>query len=183
MKVHVYTVRVEVVSIYLIASEEVGLLHDAHELVLANLAVAVSVGLVDHLLDLVVGHVLAELLGHPLEVLEGDFAGLIVVEESEGFQHLLAGVTLGHFLGHHVQKFWEVDHATAVAVGIGDHFSDFLFLWLEAQSPHCNLKLLGVDGPTAVSVEEIKGLLDFLFLLLGQLRSLLWSGERSLFVA
>ena len=80
-------------------------------------------------------------------------------------------------LGHHVQKFWEVDHATAIAVGIGDHFSDFLFLWLEAESPHCDLELLCVNRPTAVSVEEIEGLLDFLFLLFGQLRSLLWSSE------
>ena len=163
-------------------SEHVGLLHDSHELLLTDLTITVSVGFVNHLLDFIIGHILSKFFGNTFEVLEGDFASLIIVEESEGFQHLLAGVALSHFLGHHVQKFWEVDHATAIAVGIGDHFSDFLFLWLEAKGPHRNLKLLGVDGPTAVSVEEIKGLLDFLFLLLGQLRSLLWSSEGSLFV-
>ena len=48
---------------------QAGLLHDAEELLLADLAVAVAVGLVDHLLELLVGHVLAELLGdlHPDE--------------------------------------------------------------------------------------------------------------------
>ena len=42
-----------------VCSEEVGLAHDAHELVLADLAVAIPIGLLDHLLDLIVGHVLA----------------------------------------------------------------------------------------------------------------------------
>jgi len=150
-------------------SEKVGLFHNSHELLFADFSITISISFINHLLDLVVGHVLAELLGHPLEVLEGDFAGLVIIEESEGFEHLLAGVTLSHFLGHHVQKFWEVDHATAIAVCIGNHFSDFLFLGLEPERSHGHLQLLGVDGPTAVSVEQIKGLLDFLFLLLSQL--------------
>ena len=40
-------------------SEEVGLSHDAHELLLRDLAIAITVSLLDHLLDLVVCHVLA----------------------------------------------------------------------------------------------------------------------------
>ena len=165
------------------SSEQGGLLHNSHELLLTNLSITVSVGLIDHLLDLVVSHVLSEFFCYPLKIFERNFAGLIIIEESESLEHLLAGVALSHFLGHHVQEFWEVDHATSIAVSIGNHFSDFLFLRLEAQSPHGNLELLGIDGPTAVSVEQVKGLLDFLFLLLSQLRSLLWSSEGSLFVA
>ena len=163
-------------------SEQVGLLHDSHELLLADFAIAVSVGLVDHFLDLVVGHVLAELLGHPLQVLEGDFAGLVVVEESERLQHFLSGVALSHFLRHHVEEFREVDHAAAVAVGVSNHFSDFLLLGLEAECPHGDLELFGVDGPAAIGVEEIKGLLDFLFLFLSQLGSLFWSSQGSFLV-
>ena len=96
---------------------------------------------------------------------------------------LVLGVAVLHLTCGEHAKLWEVDHATAIAVCIGNHFSDFLFLGLEPECSHGHLQLLGVDGPTAVSVEQIKGLLDFLFLLLGQLRSLLWSGERGLFVA
>ena len=66
-------------------SEEVGLAHDAHELVLGDLAVTVTVSLLDHLLDLVIGHVLTELLGHTLEVTEGNLACLVVVKQTEGF--------------------------------------------------------------------------------------------------
>merc|ERR1719473_1347271 len=74
---------------YSSCSEQVSLLHDAQELLLVDLAVAVAVGLVDHLLQLLVRHPLAELLGDALEVLEGDLAGLVVVEEVEGLLDLL----------------------------------------------------------------------------------------------
>merc|ERR1712028_90379 len=59
------------------------LLHDPVELVLVDLAIAVTVSLVNHLLNLVIVHVLAQLLGDPLQVLEGNAAGLIVVEQLE----------------------------------------------------------------------------------------------------
>merc|ERR1711918_308782 len=68
----------------------------AEELLLVDLTVTITVGLVDHLLKLLVGHVLAELLGHALEVLERDLASLIVVEETEHLNDLLAGVTVAH---------------------------------------------------------------------------------------
>jgi len=47
-------------------SEEVSLTHDAHELLLGNLAITIAVSLLDHLLNLVIGHVLAELLSNAL---------------------------------------------------------------------------------------------------------------------
>merc|ERR1712176_1076972 len=51
-------------------SEEVSLLHDAQELFFVHLAISIAVCLVDHLLELLIGHALAELLGNPLQVLE-----------------------------------------------------------------------------------------------------------------
>merc|ERR1712087_943423 len=60
-------------------SEEVGLLHDAQELLLVHLTVAVAVGLVDHLLELLVRHALSQLLSNTLQVLERDLAGLVSV--------------------------------------------------------------------------------------------------------
>merc|ERR1719171_1379200 len=75
-------------------SEEVGLLHDAQELLLVDLAVAVAIRLVDHLLELLVRHSLAELLRDPLQVLEGDLPGLVVVEEPEGLQNLVLRIAV-----------------------------------------------------------------------------------------
>ena len=114
----------------LACSEEVGLLHDSHELLLADLVVAIAVGLVDHLLDLLVSHVLTKLLSNTLQVLEGNLARLVVVEEAESLEHLFTGVSLGHLDGHHVEEVAEVDDSTLSFVGIGDHFLDLLLLCL-----------------------------------------------------
>merc|ERR1711918_10593 len=79
-------------------------LHDAEELVLVDLAITITVGLVNHLLELLVGHVLTELLGNTLQVLEANLAGLVIVEEAEHLDDLLAGVTVAHASGHHVEE-------------------------------------------------------------------------------
>ena len=47
-------------------SEEVGLAHDAHELLLGDLAITIAVSFLDHLLNFVVGHVFTELLCNAL---------------------------------------------------------------------------------------------------------------------
>ena len=91
-------------------SEEVSLAHDSHEFFFSNFTISSAVGLLDHLLDLVVCHILAKLLSDTLQVAERDFACLVIVEESEGFEHLLSGVSFGHFLSHHVQELVVVDN-------------------------------------------------------------------------
>ena len=55
-------------------SEEVSLLHDAHELLFGDLAVTVAICLIYHLLDLLIGHGLAEFFSNSLKVLEGNLA-------------------------------------------------------------------------------------------------------------
>ena len=64
--------------------EEVSLLHDANEVFLADFAVAVAVGFLDHFIEFFVSHILAKFFGYSLEVLEADFALLLGVEEFEG---------------------------------------------------------------------------------------------------
>merc|ERR1711976_381614 len=108
-------------------------LHDAEELVLVDLAITITVGLVNHLLELLIGHVLAELLCDTLEVLEGDLASLIVVEETEHLDDLLAGVAVTHASGHHVEELVEVDGAGAVFVDVVDHATDLVLLGVEAE--------------------------------------------------
>merc|ERR1719384_1175720 len=60
-------------------SEEIGLLHDSQELLFVHLAITVAVGFVDHLLELLICHPLAELLRPSLQILEGDLASLVIV--------------------------------------------------------------------------------------------------------
>mmetsp|Transcript_14116 Transcript_14116/g.27867 ORF Transcript_14116/g.27867 Transcript_14116/m.27867 type:complete len:205 (-) Transcript_14116:16-630(-) len=144
------------------------LLHDADELLLAHLAVTITISLIDHLLELLIRHVLAKLLGHALQVLERDLPGLVVVEEAEGLDDLLHRVALGHLGRHHLEELVEVDGARPVRVDVRNHLLDLLLLGLEAEGAHGNLELLGIDGTRPVSVEEVEGLADLLLLLLSQ---------------
>ena len=74
---------------------------------------------------------------------------------------------------HHLQEFLVFDRPAAIVIHIRDHLPDLLFLRLETQRAHRHLQLLGVDGATAVGVEEVEGLLDLLLLLLSELLLLL----------
>merc|ERR1712060_816333 len=95
-------------------SEEVGLLHNAKELFLVYLTVSVTIRLVDHFLRLLVGHALAELFCHTLQVLKGDLASLVVVEETESFQDLVLRITVQDLVRHHLQELFVADRAAAV---------------------------------------------------------------------
>ena len=59
---------------------------DGVELLLGDESVVVGVGAVDELLQLLLGDVLAELLGDPAQVLDGDEAGALVVVEGESYR-------------------------------------------------------------------------------------------------
>mmetsp|Transcript_63798 Transcript_63798/g.129579 ORF Transcript_63798/g.129579 Transcript_63798/m.129579 type:complete len:220 (+) Transcript_63798:657-1316(+) len=148
------------------------LLHDPEELLLVDLAITIAVSFLDHLCELLVSHVLAELLRHALEVAEGDLPCLIIIEQPERLENLFARVFLTHLRRHHLQEFLEVNVARPVLVDVADHLLDLLLLGLEAKGTHCNLQLLGVDGAGAISIEQVKSLTDLLLLLLCQFKLL-----------
>merc|ERR1719329_1549612 len=131
-------------------SEEVCLLHDTKEFLLIHLSVAVAVSLVDHFLQLLVGHALTKLLGNTLEVLESDLAGLIIVEKTEGLQNLILRVAIEDLVSHHLQEFFVADGATSIVIHVRNHLLNLLLLRLEAKGSHGNLQLLGVDLPRAI---------------------------------
>mmetsp|Transcript_98653 Transcript_98653/g.255041 ORF Transcript_98653/g.255041 Transcript_98653/m.255041 type:complete len:247 (+) Transcript_98653:90-830(+) len=154
-------------------SEEVGLLHDAKELLLVDLPITIPVCLVNHLLQLLISHAFAKLLGNALQVLEGDLAGLVVVEEAEGLQDFVLGITVEDLVRHHLQELLVADGAAAIIIDIRDHLLDLLLLGLEAQGAHGDLQLLGVDLAGAIRVEQVERLLDLLLLLVSKLLLLL----------
>merc|ERR1711874_953094 len=154
-------------------SKEVRFLHDAEEFLLIDLAIAVAICLIDHFLQFLIRHALTEFFCYALQVLEGDLTGLVVIEKAECFQDLVLWVTVQDFVRHHFQELFVSNRAASVIVNIRDHLLDLLLLWLEAQSAHRHLQLLRVDLSGAVGVEEVKGLLDLLLLLLCELLLLL----------
>merc|ERR1719272_2783753 len=153
--------------------EEVGLLHDSQELLFVHLSISIAIGFVNHFLKLLVSHALAELLRDSLQVLEGDLAGLVIIEEAECLQDLVFGIPVQDLMSHHFQELLVANGATSIVVDIGDHLLDLLLLGLKAKCTHGDLQLLGVDLSRAIGVEEVEGLLDLLLLLLGQFLLLL----------
>merc|ERR1712100_417301 len=96
------------------SSEEIGLLHDAEELLLIDLAIAIAIGFVDHLLKLLISHSLSKLLRHALQVLERDLACLIVIEQPEGLEDFVLGVAIQDLVSHHLQELFVLDGTTAI---------------------------------------------------------------------
>merc|ERR1712178_143214 len=122
------------------------LLHDAVELVNVDLAITITVGLVDHVLELLIIDVLTQLLGHASEVAEGDLVGVVIIEELEPLLDILTGVLLAHLASHHGKELSELDGAVAAVVDIGDHLLELLVLNLETEGAHGRLELTHVDG-------------------------------------
>merc|ERR1711865_866765 len=98
--------------------EEVRLLHDAEELFLVHLTVTVTISLINHFLQFLISHTLTELLGDTLQVFEGDFSSLIVIEKAEGLQDLIFRVAIQDLVCHHFQELFVFDGATAVIIDI-----------------------------------------------------------------
>merc|ERR1712217_890061 len=93
-----------------------------------------------------------------------NLTSLVIIEKAESLQDFILWVTVQYLMCHHLQEFLIPDGATPIVIDIRNHFLDFLFLWLETESPHCHFQLLGIDFSRSVSIEEIKCFFNFLFL-------------------
>merc|ERR1711904_765954 len=113
-----------------------------------------------------------------LQVLEGDLAGLVIVEQTEHLDDLLAGIAVSHAGGHHVQELVEVNGAGAILVDVVDHATDLILLGVKAEGAHGDLELLGVNGAGAIGVEKIEGFTDLLDLVVSETLWLGWSTAR-----
>merc|ERR1719182_387101 len=148
--------RLEVVVGGEVLEEVTLLLHDAVELVDVDLTIAITVSLVDHVLELLLVDVLTELLGDTAQVAEGDLAGVVVIEQLEHLLDVLAGVLLTHLAGHHLEELAELDGAVAVVVNVGDHLLELLLLDLEPEGAHGGLELTDIDGPELSASKRLK---------------------------
>jgi len=92
--------------------------HHLDELLVVDLPVTIDVSLADHLVDLLVRELLAQ-VGHDVtELGGGDETVTVLVEDLERLQDLLLGVGVLHLAGHHSQELREVDGAAAVGVDL-----------------------------------------------------------------
>mmetsp|Transcript_53114 Transcript_53114/g.113540 ORF Transcript_53114/g.113540 Transcript_53114/m.113540 type:complete len:219 (-) Transcript_53114:93-749(-) len=144
--------------------ERVLVSHNAHKLLLIHLAIAIQVRFRDHLLQLLVSHILAKLARYPLKIAESDLPGLVVVKELEYTPNLLRRVTVAHLPCHHLHELLKVNGPRTVKIDIGDHLAHFLLFRVKAKRPQCHLQLLCVDCARAICVKKIKGLSQLLHL-------------------
>mmetsp|Transcript_45826 Transcript_45826/g.91413 ORF Transcript_45826/g.91413 Transcript_45826/m.91413 type:complete len:260 (+) Transcript_45826:423-1202(+) len=138
--------------------------HDPHELILIHLPIAIQISLIDHLLQLLICHVLAQLARHALKVAERDLARLVVIEELEDAPYFLWRIPVAHLPCHHLHKLLKVDSAGSVQVNVGNHFPDFLLLRVEAKRAQSYLKLFRVNGAGSIRIEQVKCLTQLLHL-------------------
>merc|ERR550537_1977948 len=85
--------------------------HHLHELLVVDLAVAVDISLTDHLVNLLVRELLAEVRHHVAELSGGDEAVAVLVEHLERLLELLLGVRVLHLARHEGEELREVDRA------------------------------------------------------------------------
>mmetsp|Transcript_10041 Transcript_10041/g.30000 ORF Transcript_10041/g.30000 Transcript_10041/m.30000 type:complete len:218 (+) Transcript_10041:203-856(+) len=157
-----------VVAVPVVQGVASALPHHAVELVWIDEAVAIAVGLFNHLLQLFVCKALPQLLSYALQVPERDLSGLVLVEKRKDLVDLGPRVLVRHPPPHHVAEVVEVDGLTGVLADVCQHAPHVLLLDLEAQGPERSLQLSGVDGARVLCVEEVEGLPKLLHLLLIQ---------------
>merc|ERR1719231_722134 len=138
-----------------------------------ELSISILVGVSHHLLKFSIIQRLVSLLGNTLQVLEGDEASGIIVEQPECFQHILFRVLVQDLMCHHLQKFVKTNLSTAIIIHLCDHFLDLPWLGLASKRLHSNGQLLEIDTATSIDVKEVKRLLDFLFFFIIELCLLL----------
>lgn len=126
-------------------SKEIGLFHDTNKLLLVDFSVSVTIGLIDHLLELLVSHCFAQFSCDSLQILQRDLASAVIIEKSKSLEDLLSWISLCDFASHQLHEICEFNDSFSLSIHFGDHLLDFLLLGLEAKSSHGNLEFLGVD--------------------------------------
>ncbi|GMS96879.1 hypothetical protein PENTCL1PPCAC_19054, partial [Pristionchus entomophagus] len=158
----------------------VALLHDwcdhLHEFLVVDLKITVLIDFFDDLIHFFFGESLSHSRHEVLELLRGDEAIAVFVEdfESESYQ-LLIGL-LVHLL-HHLTEFAEVDLAVAIDVIFVDHVQQLLLSGIQSKSSHRHSQLLDVHRAVAVFVEHLKRLGELLQFLLRELIDLRRGGS------
>ena len=126
--------------------------HDLDELGVVDVAVAVRVGLADHLADLLVAQLLPE-VGHDVpELRRGDEPVLVLVEHAERLPELLLRLRVLHLARHQAQELLQVDGAAVVAVHLGDHVLQLRLRGVLPEGAHHGPELLGCDATCQVKL-------------------------------
>ena len=103
------------------------------ELLLRNKTVLIEVSPGDHLLQLLLRNVFAQLLSHSAQVFDRNEAGPLIIVEGEHLCDVSPTILVTHLLGHQGQPLLEIDRTVAISIEVRDHLEDSSILSLETQ--------------------------------------------------
>jgi hypothetical protein len=136
--------------------------HDIIEVIGRYESIVIQISLYEHLLQLLVSHVLADVLGYSLELQDGDLADLVQVKRCEDFVYFRSAVFVAQLGRCQSQKLREVDASGLIFIQFGQDLVDELVLTCKAQVDEGLLELERIDHATAIAVEDIERQLDVL---------------------
>lgn len=136
--------------------------HHHPELLEVDGAVAVAIDAADHPAALGEGAVLAEAAHDGVELLGGDGAVAVDVEDGEGVLEVLQDLVGVDALCVELDELREADAAIAVAVNLADHVVQLQLRRRLPQAPHDRPQLRRRDLAVAVHVELVEHLLQLI---------------------
>lgn len=120
--------------------------HDAVEFLEVEHSITISISLFEHFLELVIGNLLSYLICDSLQIFEGDFVEVVLIEKFENLQDLIFGVSrslnnsiIYHAGGHHSRKFIEVQSLLDLFSKFSVDITNVLLFDLHSESLHNGL--------------------------------------------
>merc|ERR1719195_624702 len=143
--------------------------HHLDKLLVIDLSITIHISLTNHLINLLIGQLLAQICHHMTKLSCADEAVSITVEDLECLDKLFFGVRVLHLACHQGQELREIDGAISISIDLIDHVLELSFGWVLTQGSHHCAQLFRRDGSITIFVEKREGLLELSNLLLGQL--------------
>jgi len=140
--------------------------HHLNELLVVDLTITIDISLTNHLIDLIIGELLAEVRHDVTELSSGDVTVAILVEDLESLLDFLLRVCVLHLASHHGQELSEVDRAVTIGVDLIDHILQLSLGGVLTERSHHGTELLCGDVAIIVLVEKRERFLELNDLLL-----------------
>ena len=166
-----------------LSSKQVCFFHYSNELLLTYFSISITVSFINHFLEFIIVHSLSKFSCHSFEVFEGNFTSAIVIKKPESLDDLFAWISFWNFTSHKFHEVGKFNNTLSFSVNFINHLFDFLLFRFKAKSSHSNLQFFWVNVADSLSIKEIEGLFDLLFLLFSEFVSGFPGGlERSFFL-
>jgi len=134
-----------------------------------DLAVSVSVHLLNHRLDLLIRELLPQVVHDPPQLCRSYDPIVVLVEDFEGHSYFIIIVKIVHLPLHDGQELRDVNGPIVIRINLVDHIPELSFSGILTERLHGNFELLDGNDTVVVFVKQREGLLELSNLILSQL--------------